>query len=92
MTLPFRATKTQRLCDEAEIVLRSRRREMHYTELADAVFSRLDMRDRPALRLNTVLHDDRSGRFRRTGPGMWDLAEPTVPGVQHAARTIEGRR
>lgn len=91
MTFSLRVTKTQLLCDAAESILRSHRREMHYTELAVAVFSRLDMPGAPALRLNTVLHDDRSGRFRRTGPGTWDLATPTIPGTYNAARRMDGR-
>jgi HB1, ASXL, restriction endonuclease HTH domain len=92
MTLPLRATKMQLLCDAAESVLRSRRRAMHYTELADVVFAHLDMTGRPAARLNTVLHDDRSGRFRRTGSGMWDLAAPTTTGAHCAAGTIHERK
>jgi DNA-directed RNA polymerase delta subunit len=83
MTLSSRPTKMQRLCDAAEIVLRSRGREMHYTELADSVFSNLGMPREPAARLNTVLHDDGSGRFRRTGRGTWQLAAPPTKPAGH---------
>ena len=92
MTLPSRPTKMQRLCDGAEVILRSHGREMHYTELAEAVFSKLGMPREPAVRLNTVLHDDGSGRFRRTGPGTWRLAAPTTRLADPPTGDSDGRR
>lgn len=74
MTSRALTTKKQLLCDAAERILRSRREPMHYTELAEAVYSLLGLGGEPASRLNGVLHDDGTGRFRRTGRGMWALA------------------
>lgn len=47
---------------------------MHFSALAAHVYPRLGFDDEPAARLNGVLHDDSSGRFRRTGRGIWALA------------------
>ena len=78
--MPSRAltTKKQLLSDAAERVLRSRRAPMHYTELAETVYSLLGLNGEPASRLNGVLHDDGTGRFCRTGRGMWTVAGTTA--------------
>ena len=67
-------TKSQRLLDAAATVLEEHGREMHFSALAQQVYSRLGFEHEPAARLNGVLHDDSSGRFRRTGRGTWSLA------------------
>jgi DNA-directed RNA polymerase delta subunit len=71
-------TKRDRLLDAAESVLAERCGEMHFTDLAELVYSRVGLSDEPAARLNGVLHDDSSGRFRRTGRGTWSLARWTA--------------
>ena len=67
-------TKRQRLLDAAAVILAEHGGEMHFSALADRVYSRLGFANEPAARLNGVLHDDASGRFRRTGRGTWSLA------------------
>ncbi|HEX4684006.1 MAG TPA: winged helix-turn-helix domain-containing protein [Gemmatimonadaceae bacterium] len=67
-------TKRQRLLDAAARVLEEHGAEMHFSALAAHVYPRLGLHDEPPARLNGVLHDDSSGRFRRTGRGTWSLA------------------
>ena len=74
MNQPALPTKRERLLNAAEIALRDGGRPMHFTELAHVVYDRLGLVNEPAARLNGVLHDDSSGRFRRTGRGRWSLA------------------
>ncbi|HXT15839.1 MAG TPA: winged helix-turn-helix domain-containing protein [Gemmatimonadaceae bacterium] len=67
-------TKRQRLLDAAASVLEEQGSAMHFSALAAHVYARLGLSDDPPARLNGVLHDDSSGRFRRTGRGTWSLA------------------
>ena len=67
-------SKRQRLLDTAALILAEHGSAMHFSVLAERVYSRLGFDNEPAARLNGVLHDDASGRFRRTGRGTWSLA------------------
>jgi hypothetical protein len=64
-------TKRQLLLDASASALSAGGREMHFSGLATIVYPELGFGDEPAARLNGVLHDDSSGRFRRTGRGRW---------------------
>jgi hypothetical protein len=72
-------SKSQRLLDATETALHAGGREMHFTQIAEVVYPKLGLVDEPPARLNGVLHDDSSGRFRRTGRGLWSLARWSAP-------------
>ncbi|MDB4875984.1 MAG: hypothetical protein JWM41_2430 [Gemmatimonadetes bacterium] len=71
-------SKSQLLLDATENALRAGGREMHFTQIAELVYPQLGLANEPPARLNGVLHDDSSGRFRRTGRGLWSLARWAV--------------
>jgi hypothetical protein len=74
MTNWIRRTKKQVLAEAVERVLQSCPEGMHYTELSKAVSAIVGGQVEPAARLNGMLHDEGSGRFCRTGRGVWALA------------------
>lgn len=57
---------------EALKVLEEEGSPMHFSEIADVVLARLGLVENvTAKTLNTSLHDDPSGRFKRVGFGRW---------------------
>jgi hypothetical protein len=60
--------------DAAERVLKEASGPMHNSQLASEILPTLGIGNTVTPKtLNTSLHDDPKGRFRRVGPGTWTL-------------------
>lgn len=69
-------SKRDRMRELAAELLERRGGAMHYTRLAESIYPELALATEPVKALNTALHDDPAGRFRRVGKGTWALPTP----------------
>ena len=69
-------SKRDRIRAAVETLLAEHSAPMHYERLAEIVLPALGLEDRAKPKdLNTALHDDPMGRFRRVGKGTWALGK-----------------
>lgn len=73
-------SKRDRIRDECEGILANVQSPLHFTQLAELVFPKLELETSEYPKtLNTALHEDPRQRFRRVGRGTWVLAQPNQP-------------